>query len=299
MADTLRIKRRTSGSPGAPASLENAELAYNEVDDILYYGKGTGGSGGSATTVEAIGGAVKANVNSPTFTGTPSAPTPTAGDDSTRLATTEFVQDAVTAGSVADGDKGDITVSGSGSVWTINSAAWADAPISDDTQDALDLKIDLSQKGAASGVAELDAGGKVPAAQLPSYVDDVQEYADLASFPATGEAGIIYVALDTNKTYRWSGTTYIELVASPGTTDDVPEGATNLYFTDTRARTAVIAASIVNGDTTHSPSGDAVFDALAAKQDASALGTMAFQNANAVAITGGTIDNIVIDGGTF
>ena len=56
MANTLRIKRRATGNAGAPTSLENAELAFNEVDNILYYGKGTGGAGGSATTVEAIGG---------------------------------------------------------------------------------------------------------------------------------------------------------------------------------------------------------------------------------------------------
>lgn len=53
-------------------------------------------------------------------------------------------------------------------------------------------------------------GGKVPAAQLPSYVDDVEEYADFASFPVTGESGKIYVAIDTNKQYRWSGSIYIE-----------------------------------------------------------------------------------------
>jgi hypothetical protein len=52
----IRIKRRTSGAAGAPASLQNAELAFNEVDGVLYYGKGTGGAGGSATTIEAIGG---------------------------------------------------------------------------------------------------------------------------------------------------------------------------------------------------------------------------------------------------
>lgn len=57
MANTVRIKRRASGAAGAPATLENAELAYNEVDDVLYYGKGTGGAGGTATTVEAIAGA--------------------------------------------------------------------------------------------------------------------------------------------------------------------------------------------------------------------------------------------------
>ena len=56
MANTLRIKRRATGAAGAPASLANAELAFNEVDNVLYYGKGTGGAGGTATTVEAIGG---------------------------------------------------------------------------------------------------------------------------------------------------------------------------------------------------------------------------------------------------
>jgi hypothetical protein len=56
MANTVRIKRRASGAAGAPASLANAELAFNEVDDVLYYGEGTGGAGGTATTVLAIGG---------------------------------------------------------------------------------------------------------------------------------------------------------------------------------------------------------------------------------------------------
>ena len=56
MSNTIRIKRRASGAAGAPSSLENAELAFNEVGDVLYYGKGTGGSGGSATTIEAIAG---------------------------------------------------------------------------------------------------------------------------------------------------------------------------------------------------------------------------------------------------
>ena len=56
MANTVRIKRRASGNAGAPTSLANAELAYNEVDDVLYYGKGTGGAGGTATSIPAIGG---------------------------------------------------------------------------------------------------------------------------------------------------------------------------------------------------------------------------------------------------
>ena len=56
MSNLIRIKRRTSGAAGAPSSLENAELAFNEVGEVLYYGQGTGGAGGSATSIIAIGG---------------------------------------------------------------------------------------------------------------------------------------------------------------------------------------------------------------------------------------------------
>lgn len=80
-------------------------------------------------------------------------------------------------------------------------------------------RVASSLLGAVSGVATLDAGGKVPTAQLPAYVDDVLEYANLAAFPGTGTAGIIYVALDTNKTYRWSGSAYVYITS--GAVDSV------------------------------------------------------------------------------
>lgn len=57
--------------------------------------------------------------------------------------------------------------------------------------------------------------GKVPAAQLPSYVSDITEAANVESFPETGEAARIYVALDTGKTYRWGGSTYVEISEAP------------------------------------------------------------------------------------
>ena len=72
-------------------------------------------------------------------------------------------------------------------------------------------------KGIANGYASLDGGGLVPSTQLPSYVDDVLEFANLAALPATGETGKIYVTLDTNKIYRWSGATYIEVSPTVGT----------------------------------------------------------------------------------
>lgn len=70
--------------------------------------------------------------------------------------------------------------------------------------------------GAPNGIAPLDGDAKVPAAYLPSYVDDVLEYATKTSFPVIGESGKIYVALDTNIQYRWSGTQYTELSKSLG-----------------------------------------------------------------------------------
>lgn len=76
------------------------------------------------------------------------------------------------------------------------------------------LLVPLSSKGQPNGVASLDANGKVPALQLPSYVDDVLEFPTLAAFPEPGETGKIYVALNTNKCYRWSGTVYIEISPS-------------------------------------------------------------------------------------
>lgn len=70
------------------------------------------------------------------------------------------------------------------------------------------------QKGATGGLAELDTSGKVPSSQLPSYVDDVLEYDGKANFPTAGETGKIYVDTSANITYRWSGSTYVEIGSS-------------------------------------------------------------------------------------
>lgn len=71
-------------------------------------------------------------------------------------------------------------------------------------------------KGAPNGIAPLDGNSQVPSAYLPSYVDDVLEYASVSLFPAIGETGKIYVSKDTNLTYRWSGSAYIEISKSLG-----------------------------------------------------------------------------------
>lgn len=77
-----------------------------------------------------------------------------------------------------------------------------------------DAQVKRSEMGANNGVATLDSSGKVVTSQLPSFVDDVLEFESKTAFPATGESGKIYVSLDTNLTYRWGGTEYVEISKS-------------------------------------------------------------------------------------
>lgn len=134
--------------------------------------------------------------------------------DADTLSTANLYTDSVKSGLV----KADVGLG------NVDNTSDVNKPISTAVQTALDLKsdkfttlagygitdaINVDQKGIANGVATLDSNGTIPANQLPSYVDDVQEYLNFAGFPVTGEAGKIYIALDTNKTYRWSGSVYV------------------------------------------------------------------------------------------
>lgn len=118
-----------------------------------------------------------------------------------------------------------------------------------------DVQSSLSSK------ADLDSNGKVPSSQLPSYVDDVEEYTSKSSFPATGTTGKIYVDTTTNLTYRWSGTAYVEISPSlalgetPSTAYAGNKGAANAeniqtilgYFdSDGYAKTAITAIAAIN-----------------------------------------------------
>lgn len=104
---------------------------------------------------------------------------------------------------------------------TINTGS--DINYSVPTSNELTNYVTKSEKGSADGIATLDSNGKVPSSQLPSYVDDIIEgyyyngqfYTDSAHTKLiTPETGKIYVDLNTNKTYRWSGTTYVEISQS-------------------------------------------------------------------------------------
>lgn len=113
-------------------------------------------------------------------------------------------------------------------------------------QTALDGKIDTTERGVSGGVATLDEYARIPPSQLPSYVDDVLEYPTREDFPATGEGGKIYIAVNqgtaANPTvwWRWTGTTYVDIPPSPGTTDALVEGSTNLYFSENRVLNTVL-----------------------------------------------------------
>lgn len=113
-------------------------------------------------------------------------------------------------------------------------------------QTALNGKIDTTERGVSGGVATLDEYARIPPSQLPSYVDDVLEYPTREDFPATGEGGKIYIAVNqgtaANPTvwWRWTGTTYVDIPPSPGTTDALVEGSTNLYFSENRVRNTVL-----------------------------------------------------------
>jgi len=141
----------------------------------------------------------------------------------------------------------------------VDNTSDANKPISTATQTALDGKAASSHAHAISDVTGLQTAldgkqasgnyatlvsGTVPSNQLPSYVDDVIEVANAAARPTPGETGKIYITTDNNKVFRWSGSAYVEIVASPGSTDAVPEGSTNLYHTTQRAAAAAPVQSV-------------------------------------------------------
>ncbi|MEG0486310.1 MAG: tail fiber domain-containing protein [Acinetobacter sp.] len=75
------------------------------------------------------------------------------------------------------------------------------------------IATSITGLGVANGIATLDSNGQVPSTQLPSYVDDVLEYTNVAAFPTTGVAGKIYVETTGNTTYRWGGTAYVKITS--------------------------------------------------------------------------------------
>lgn len=116
----------------------------------------------------------------------------------------------------------------------------------------------INSKGAPNGLASLNESGIIPSAQLPSYVDDVIEVDTFSNLPGTGESGKIYIVQDTNLTYRWSGTDYVEIsksLALGETSSTAYPGDKGKATTDKLNKTS---DKVVVGPTTVNPSTDKI-----------------------------------------
>lgn len=94
--------------------------------------------------------------------------------------------------------------------------------------------LDSAKVGVANGVASLDINGKIPASQLASFVDEIKEVNGINNAPEIGESDKIYVDTVTNKTYRWSGTAYVEISASDIVTASEKNGYIKINGTDVK-----------------------------------------------------------------
>lgn len=139
---------------------------------------------------------------------------------------------------------------------------------------AVKARILSSEKGVANGVATLDGTGKIPSAQLPSYVDDVVEYSNLAAFPGTGSSGILYIALNTNKQYRWAGSAYQQITS--GAVDSVAgkTGVITLDTNDINGLSTALSGKAASSHTHSIADITGLQGALDAKATTSALSTL-------------------------
>jgi len=204
MANTLRIKRRSSaGAAGAPSSLENAELAFNEADNTLYYGTGTGGAGGSATSVIAIGGygayatlgTAQTLTGNKTFSGTVIVPAPTANTHAaTKLYVDQAMSSVATAFTVA-GDSGtNLTITTGSDTFTLLGGTGLTSVAS--ATDTITLNLDntsvtAASYGNASAVATftVDAQGRLTAAGNSAISITASQISDKGSNLVTSLSG--------------------------------------------------------------------------------------------------------------
>lgn len=424
MSNIFRIKRRVSGGAGAPATLSNGELAYNEVDNILYYGSGVA-TGVTAAVVIAIGGSGILNgyvslagaqniTGNKNFTGVVTVALAPVNDNTSLAASTAWVQTYAqpkavnltslsnlatlglvsqtsagvftartitgTAGrtTVTNGDAiaGNTTIdlavladSGAGSLLkitrdTYGRVAGTAVVLAADITNALGFTPEnLANKGVANGYAGLDGAGKVLLAQLPASVIGALNYQGVwnasTNTPAivngVGTKGFYYkVSVAGNTTIDGFGNwTVGDLIIFDGTTWDKTEGGNpdvssvagrvgaivlttadvgglGTMATQNAGAVAITGGSVVGSTVTGNITGNAanVTNTVAVANggtgavtltgyvkgagtavmtasttipvaDITGLGTMATQNAATVNITGGAIDNIVFDGGTF
>jgi len=371
MANTIQLKRRLSGNPGAPAALRSGEVAHNEVDDTLYIGKGDDGAGNATSIVPLAGrgafvdttnaqtvagtktfssapkslqdaaastdlvrksqvdaglagkansahthaiGQVsglqtaldgksgtghghdiadvtglqaalngKAPLASPSFTGAPSAPTPAGNDNSTKLATTEFVQNEIATLGAGDMAKASYDTNDDGKV---------------DAADTADSVPWAGITGRPSTFAPATHSHAI--AQVTGLQAALDAKAPTASPALTGTPTAPTASPGTNTT-QIASTAFVQAAiaalvdAAPGALDTLNELAAALGDDPS------FAATVTNGlaDRLEKSANLSDLTNVAAARSSLGLGSMATQAANNVAITGGSIDGVALDGGVF
>ena len=323
MTNTIQLKRRVSGNAGAPAALKAGELAHNEVDDTLYVGKGDDGSG-NATSIVALAGKggfvdtstaqtiaglktfstvpkssqdaasttdlvrksqldTKAPLASPALTGTPTAPTAVSGTSSTQIATTAFVQQEIIGFGAGDMAKAVYDSDNDGKV------------------DAAELADAVSWTGVTNKPTSFTPSAHSHAiSDVTGLQGALDAKSPLASPTFTGTPATPTAASGTNTT-QIASTAFVQAAIStlidgaPGALDTLNELAAAL------GDDANFASTVTNGlaDKLAKASNLADLTNVATARTNLGLGSMAQQASNTVAIAGGSITGISLDGGTF
>ena len=334
MANTLRIKRRSSaGSAGAPTSLENAELAFNEADNILYYGTGTGGAGGSATSVIAIAGygayltlgTTQTVTGDKTFSGTVSVATPSANAHAaTKLYVDNGLANVATTFTVA-GDSGTSqTITTGTDTLTISGGTGLSSVAS--TTDTVTINLDNTAVtaggygGASSvGAFTVDAQGRLTAATNTSISITSSQIYDRATTLVTGltgtaneiavsnsGVGAVTISLPANVTISNNLTVTGDLTVQGNTT------TLNTATITVEDKNIVLANVATPDDTTADGAGFTIkgasdktlnwvdaTDAWTSSEHFNLLTGKVFKINGTTVLSGTNLDNVTVDGGTF
>ena len=278
MANVIKLKRRaTGGAAGAPASLKTSEPAYNEVDDVLYYGKGDDGAGNATSIIPISGKGAYVDLSSTqtiagakAFSSSPTAPTPASNDNTTKVATTEFVQTALSSAGV-----GAMKYQG---VWNANTNS-PSLSSATGTQGHF-YKVSVAGSTVLDGIGEWKVGDWV--AYNGTAWDKVDNTDQVSS--VNGQTGVVSLT---------KSDVGLSNVPNTDATSRANHSGTQTASTISDFATAVGNTAALKGNNLSD-----LTNSTTARSNLG-LGTMATQNANAVAITGGTIDGVALDGGTF